>query len=105
MCILFYRADTVKCFRQSAERGRKLVREDLSTLISQKEAAEIRGVSIAAIGDLIKRGRLAPVEIAGRKYLRRKDIVKFKALRRGRPNATARRSKSTRKGQPKGPKA
>jgi predicted XRE-type DNA-binding protein len=39
---------------------------DLEDLISQAEAAEIRGVSRASINELVKRERLRSVEIGGR---------------------------------------
>jgi len=43
-------------------------KKDISDLISQKEAAEMRGVSRSAIADLIKRGRLQVQEIAGKNF-------------------------------------
>jgi excisionase family DNA binding protein len=50
---------------------------DFSDLISQKEAAEIRGVSRSAINELIKRGRLKVQEIGGKKFLSRKEVLAF----------------------------
>lgn len=50
---------------------------DYKDLISQKEAAEIRGVSRAAINELVKRGRLNVIEIAGKKFLRRSEVENF----------------------------
>jgi len=66
-----------------------MVRVEISDLISQKEAAALRGVSISAISDLVSRGRLKPVDVAGRKYLRRADVMKFKAQKGGRPKTKA----------------
>lgn len=54
--------------------------EDLITLT---EAAGLRGVSLSAIQDLIKRGRLPVVEIAGRRFLHRSDVVNFKRANKG----------------------
>jgi hypothetical protein len=54
-------------------------------LISQAEAARLRDVSRASISELIKRGRLTPIVIAGKVLVRRSDVLKFKALKRGRP--------------------
>lgn len=50
----------------------------MDELISIAEAARLRGVSHAAIRDLIKRGRLEVAqEIAGRRLLRRGDVMSF----------------------------
>jgi hypothetical protein len=49
----------------------------LKDLISQAEAARIRGVTRAAIRDLISRGRLVPVEIAGRLFVSRAEVESF----------------------------
>jgi hypothetical protein len=56
-------------------------------LISQAEAARLRDVSRASISELIKRGRLAPIVIAGKVLVRRSDVLKFKELKRGRPKS------------------
>jgi len=58
---------------------------DLKDLITQKEAAEIRGVSVQAINDLVRRGRLKTVTIAGRKCLSRSEVEKFEPKQAGRP--------------------
>lgn len=58
--------------RKAATRSRSL--EDL---ISQAQAARIRGVTRAAIRDLIRRGRLIPVEIAGRLLLHKTEVENF----------------------------
>lgn len=58
---------------------------DTESLISQAEAAQLRGVSRASISDLIKRGRLQPVEIAGKKLLRKSEVESFVPLKGGRP--------------------
>jgi excisionase family DNA binding protein len=62
---------------------------DLEDLITQKEAAEIRGVSVQAINDLVRRGRLKTVTIAGRKCLSRSEVKKFKPRAAGRPKKKA----------------
>jgi excisionase family DNA binding protein len=74
-----------------------MVKEDLGNLISQKEAAELRGVTLAAISDLINRGRLQSVEVGGRRYVRRTEVVSFKPGKGGRPTsseAAARKAKT-----------
>lgn len=52
--------------------------EDLGELISITEAAKLRGVTPQAIDRLLLRGRLEAVEIGGRRFLRRHDVVSFK---------------------------
>ena len=66
-----------------------MAKEDLSNLISQKEAAELRGVTLAAISDLINRGRLESVEVGGRRYVRRTEVLDFKPGKGGRPSISA----------------
>ena len=57
----------------------------LQDLISQKEAAEIRGVSIQAIDYLIKAGRLKGLKVGGKTFVIRKEVEEFKPKRTGRP--------------------
>ena len=58
---------------------------DPSELISTKQAAEIRGVTIQAIQHLIKRGRFTIIEVGERKFLLRKEIESFVPDVGGRP--------------------
>ncbi len=56
----------------------------MDDLISIADAARLRGVSHAAIRDLIKRGRLTVAqEIAGRRLLRRGEVVSFEKAHKG----------------------
>ncbi len=57
--------------------------DSLDDLISQKEAAEIRGVSRASINGLIKRGRLKPVAVAGKVLLSRSEVESFERQKPG----------------------
>lgn len=59
--------------------------DSLEDLITLAEAARLRGVSRVAIADLIRRGRLRAVEIAGRKHLRRSEFLGFTQKPAGRP--------------------
>jgi excisionase family DNA binding protein len=52
---------------------------DMSDLISQTEAAQIRGVSRAAISELVKRGRLRSVVVGGHTLLYRADVEAFES--------------------------
>ena len=58
---------------------------NLDDLISQAEAAELRGVTRASINELVKRGRLRSVEIAGRLFLYRSEVENFEPQSGGRP--------------------
>ncbi|WP_428310918.1 helix-turn-helix domain-containing protein [Hydrocarboniphaga sp.] len=58
---------------------------DLSEWISQAEAARLRGVSRQAIAKLVANGRLATLDVGGRAFVRRGDIVSFEPNPAGRP--------------------
>jgi len=58
-------------------------KESLEDLISQAEAARMRGVNRAAIRDLIRRGRLRTVTVAGRELVIRSEIEKFEKQKPG----------------------
>jgi excisionase family DNA binding protein len=58
--------------------------EGVAEYVSISQAARLRGVSPQAIDDLISRGRLGAVEIAGRRVLLRSDVLKFKPEKGGR---------------------
>ena len=55
----------------------------MSDLISQAEAARIRGVTRAAIRDLIRRERLRSVAIGGREVVYRSEVEAFEKDRPG----------------------
>jgi len=65
---------------------------EVSDLISLTQAADLRGVSVQAIQDLIRRGRLEAVEVAGRRLLRRSDVINFKPEVGGRGHKAGRQS-------------
>ncbi len=46
-------------------------------LITQSEAAALRGASLASINDLVRRGRLRSVEHFGKKLVYRSDVLSF----------------------------
>jgi Transcriptional regulator, AbiEi antitoxin len=66
----------------------KMEEIDMNDLVTRTQAAEIRGVSRSAIADLIKRGRLQPIEIAGRAFLSRREVEAFEPDPGGRPSKT-----------------
>ena len=51
----------------------------MQDLISQTEAARLRGVTKSAISDLIRRGRLRSVEIGGRPLVFRSEVESFES--------------------------
>lgn len=70
----------------------------LDDMISQADAARIRGVTPQAIGHLIKAGKLRTVKVAGRLLVFRREVESFKPDVGGRPamkkrNATKRTPK------------
>jgi hypothetical protein len=66
---------------------------ELSDLITQKEAAKIRGVTPQSINDLVKRGKLGTVTIGDRKFLLRPEVKAYKAERGGRPRKDSGKSR------------
>ncbi len=59
--------------------------KETSDLISQSEAARLRGVTRAAIQDLVRRGRIRSVQVAGRALVYRSEIESYKTGVPGRP--------------------
>jgi hypothetical protein len=72
---------------------------DPSELVSQQQAAEMRGVSIQAINHLVKRGRFTIVEVGRMQFLLRKEVEAFVPDVGGRPRKDSAVDKS-----PRGPK-
>jgi excisionase family DNA binding protein len=58
---------------------------DMADLISQAEAARLRGVTRAAIQDLVRRGRIRSVNVGGRSLVYRSEIVNYQKGEAGRP--------------------
>ncbi|MBA3713376.1 MAG: helix-turn-helix domain-containing protein [Pyrinomonadaceae bacterium] len=54
-------------------------------LITQSEAADLSGRSVAALNELIRRGRLRSFPLYGRNLVSRADILTFKPSPGGRP--------------------
>jgi len=72
---------------------------DPTELISQAEAARIRGVSHQTISYLIKMGRVKTYEIGGRLFVSRSEIENYESKPAGRP-----RKKASGQGEAKGKK-
>ena len=58
---------------------------DMADLISQAEAARLRGVTRAAIQDLVRRGRIRSVNIGGRALVFRSEVINYEKGEAGRP--------------------
>ena len=83
--------------------SKTIQKEDSRTeYFSQAEAARHRGVSKQAIAELIRRGRLTPVEVAGRTVVLRSEIEGFVARPKfGNPHKKATSKKASQKVKPK----
>ena len=84
------------------EPSKTIHKEDSKKYFSQAEAARRRGVSKQAIAALIQRGRLTPVEVAGRIVVLRSEIEGFVARPKfGTPPKKATSQKVSQKVKPK----
>ena len=82
--------------------SKKIQKGDSKTYLSQAEAARRRGVSDQAIANLIRRGRLTKVEVAGRTVVLRSEIEGFVARPKfGNPPKKATSKKASQKVKPK----
>ena len=62
-----------------------LMPDKLDDMISQADAARIRGVTPQAIGHLIRTGKLRVVTVAGRRLVFRSEVENYKPSVGGRP--------------------
>jgi excisionase family DNA binding protein len=62
---------------------------DLAEWISQAEAARLRNVSRQAIAKLVGNGRLRTLELGGRSFVSRADVLAFERNPPGRPKGAA----------------
>lgn len=65
----------------------------MSDLITQAEAAALRGVTRAAINDLVNRGRLKTKTIGGVRFVVRQSVMDFKPEAGGRPSKKKKKAK------------
>jgi excisionase family DNA binding protein len=73
------------------------MRIDLSNLITQKEAAEIRGVTPQSINRLVQRGSLKSVVVGGRRLVFRDEVERFEPSKGGRPKKHRKQSARSKK--------
>ncbi|MFL6210536.1 MAG: helix-turn-helix domain-containing protein [Pyrinomonadaceae bacterium] len=57
----------------------------MAGLITQSEAAALRGVSLSSINNLVRRGRLRSVEQFGKRLVYRADVLAYVPDKGGRP--------------------
>jgi predicted site-specific integrase-resolvase len=69
--------------------------DELADLITQVRAAEMRGVSRAAINYLVKSGRLRVREMFGRKLVYRSEVESFMPQKRG-PKVSTKKGRAKR---------
>jgi excisionase family DNA binding protein len=88
-------------FRQIIFRGLHMPTKDIADLITQAEAARIRGVSREAIYGLVARKKLSIVEIGGQKFVRRSEVENYTPEIGGRPPTESGKKNGTKKGNRK----
>lgn len=67
------------------KKGKTVLLVDVFDLVSQAEAAQLRGVTRAAISDLIKRHKLRSLAVAGRTLVFRSEVESYQPDAPGRP--------------------
>ncbi|PYP85875.1 MAG: hypothetical protein DMF61_15045 [Blastocatellia bacterium AA13] len=70
---------------------------DLEDLISQKQAAAIRGVTLQGIHSLVKRGKLKTYMVGDKGFLSRKEVESYVPSVGGRPKKKTSKGRRTRK--------
>ena len=56
---------------------------DINDLITQAEAAKLRGVALSSIDSLVSRGRLRYVEMFGKRLVYRSEVLAFERMKTG----------------------
>jgi len=62
---------------------RKTESDDMDDLITQTEAAKLRGISLPSINELVRRGRLRSKEMFGKTLVYRSEVVGFEKEKPG----------------------
>ena len=70
-----------------------MVKIDLDDLLTVTQAAEVRNVTRQAINHLIREGKLPVVEIAGKRFVKRSDVMSFEPDKGGRPAQASKKGK------------
>jgi hypothetical protein len=64
---------------------------DVSDLIPQVEAARVLGITRAGVAWLISNGRLQTAEMWGRNFVRRSEVLSYKAEKQSRAKTKAKK--------------
>jgi excisionase family DNA binding protein len=72
--------------------------KELEDLITQAEAARLRGVSREAIYGLVARKKLSIVEIGGQKFVKRSEVENYTPEIGGRPPVESSKKNGAKKG-------
>jgi excisionase family DNA binding protein len=75
--------------------------KQLDDLITQAEAARLRGVSREAIYGLVARKKLSVVEIGGQKFVKRSEVETYTPEIGGRPPTESSKKNGMKKGSKK----
>jgi excisionase family DNA binding protein len=57
--------------------------DEMDDLITQTEAAKLRGISLPSINELVRRGRLRSKEVFGKNLVYRSEVLAFKKEKPG----------------------
>jgi excisionase family DNA binding protein len=60
-----------------SKKAKKAGDDEMANLITQSEAAKLRGVSLPSINELVRRGRLRTKEVFGKKLVYRSEVLAF----------------------------
>jgi hypothetical protein len=71
-----------------------MVKTETDELVTMAEAARLRGVTHQAIADLVKRGRLRSMDIAGRPHVFKDEVLNYQPSKGGRPSKKTGKRKS-----------
>lgn len=80
-----YSLSLVKGLMRMSKKKPEKESDDMADLISQAEAARLRGVTRAAIQDLVRRGRIRSANVGGRALVYRSEIADYEQGEPGRP--------------------
>jgi DNA-directed RNA polymerase specialized sigma24 family protein len=65
------------------KKEKKVEANEMDDLITQTEAARMRGISLPSINELVRRGRLRSKEVFGKKLVYRSEVESFEKEKPG----------------------
>ncbi len=72
-----------KKMRSQQRKGQGAPPIDITDLITQTEAAQLRGVRQSSLNSLVSRGRLRSVEMFGKRLVYRSEVLAFERMKTG----------------------